>query len=454
MPVPGASTVGETVDRLRNVHDGEQAIPDVVAWGEIAVPPLESLLRGPSEAVPHSRCWAADALAGIGSLSAIHALLRALHDSGNRSLQPALSEVESVVLARIAEHLSKVPGAAVSDALLEALRAHPASPACVQAAGIRRDPRSLTLLAGCLFEDASRQAAEQVLRAFEESAVPHLLQAAVRPSGSGPEAPTHIEGRRAATQLLGEWLVRHVGVRSPASDRIAAALGEQLRDPEERVRLAAAISLSHLPAMQTPIIAGILVSGLAHVAWSEVDTIMVAIERLGPLAWTPLSEVIGDDSAAALQRLRAVQISGRMRQPGVAALLGSLAQAADAGLRLEAVRALGRLSSADPSVLARFLEDTIAPVRRTAIAALWRHHALAIEQLVAILADPDRYIRRLARAVMRRDRRASLPLLLQAIRLAGHPAHGLGRRWRLCREASMLAMRFCLTRRDARGSVR
>lgn len=439
-------TVDAAVARLRNVHDGEAAIPEVVAWGDIAIPRLESLLRGPSDVVPHARCWAADALAGIGSAPAVLALIRALRDSSARILTPALSEAEAVVSGRIAEHLSVVPGESVSEALIETLREHPASPSCVVAVGRRREPRALALLAGCLFEDSSRQAAREVLRSFDDEAVPHLL-AAVLP-GHGSEPAIHIEGRRAATELLGEWLLRHAGAPSREASQVLEALQARLCDPWGTIRLAAAIALSHLAPCDDDLVARLLVSALGDADWSQVETLKAAIGRVSPHASGPLLAVIADGSAPALHRARAIQVVTRMNAPGAVALLASLDTANDGGLRLEAIRGLGRMSSVDPLLLIPFLTDPVARVRRTAFAVLWHHHALAIEHLMPLLADADRHIRRRALSLLLRHPREALPLLRRTMEHAGSPARGLRARWRLCREASILTIRIYLSRRS------
>jgi len=445
-------TVDAAVARLRNLHDGEAAVPDVVAWGDIAIPRVESLLRGPSDVVPHARCWAADALAAIGSAPAVLALMRALRDSSARILTPALSEAEAVVSGRIAEHLSVIPGESVSEALIETLREHPSSPSCVVAVGRRREPRALVLLAGCLFEDASRQAAREVLSSFEDDAVPHLL-AAVLP-GHGSEAPTHIEGRRAATELLGEWLLRHAGAPSPEAAEVLGALQARLCDPWGAIRLAAAIALSHVAPSDDDLVARLLVSALGDVDWSQVETLKAAIGRVSPHADGPLVAVIADGGAPTLHRLRAIQVVTRLHTPSAAALLASLATANDGGLRLEAIRGLGRMSSVDPVLLIPFLTDPVARVRRIAFAVLWHHHALAIDQLMPLLADADRHIRRRARSLLLKHPNEALPLLRRTMEHAGLPARGLRARWRLCREASMLRMRIYLSRRNVVAGTR
>lgn len=444
-------TAAVAVEQLRNLHEGEAAISGVVAWGEFAVPSLEALLCSPSQAVPHSRCWAADALAGIGSRWAILALIRALRDSSTRVLSPVLQESEAVVLGRIAEHLSVISDAHISDELLEVLRQHPASPSCVRAVGRRRDPRALALLGRCLFEDASRAAAAEALRLFGERAVPQLLGAVeALPGNAASEAPTHIEGRRVAATLLNDWLGSGEGA-ADAGASARAVLVRRLRDSQPSVRLAAAIALSGADAADAECIAQILVSALGEIDWSQLGDVTHALERLGPIALNALDPVIGNPRGAALQRIRAVQLAGRMKTTPLAPLLSTLSEASDAGLRWEAIRALGRMPSLEESLLVPFLTDPSSRIRRTAFTVLRRRRALGARLLLALLADPDARIQLTARRLLRKRPRQTLPLVTQALRSAGAPSHGIAARWRLCRQAATLWVQIrCSRGRDAR----
>jgi HEAT repeat protein len=457
MPSPAATwprdgssrTVDAAVERLLNLHDGEGAIPDVVAWGDIAIPRLESLLRGPSEAVPHTRCWAADALAGIGSPSAIAALLRALRDTSARTLPPQLQEAESVVIGRIAHHLSIVPGATVSDALLETLRAHPSSQSCVRAVAGRLDGRALPLLVGCLFEDSVRTAAAQALTGFGSLALPYLAQAVALPSIHGAsEAPTHIEGRRAAAEALGEWLMNGTVARKEHALEVQTSLATALHDPQRCIRLAAAIALSRTNCEEVNLVAEVLVLALEEATWPQLEVVMRAIEDVGTAALCMLVAAIASGVSPKCQRIRAVTLLGRMRAVPTIPLLATLAAEADGELRLASIRALARMLSVGTALIARFLNDPIPLVRRTAFVTLHRRRALTTDCALRFLADPDRHIQRAAHSILRRQGRQTQPFLTNVIRSLGAPAHGLGSRWRLWRRACALAITVRFSRRQ------
>ena len=434
--------MGAAVARLSNLHDGEEAIPDVVRWGDLAVPALETLLRGPSQSVPHSRCWAANALSAIGSAAANDALLRALQDVSGRTLPAQLEEAETVVLGRIAEHLSAVPGEPVSVALLDTLRIHRSSPSCVRAVGSRREMRSVLLLADCLFEDSSRNAAVAALAGFGADAVPYLCRAALPPAaGEQMEPPTHIEGRRAAVSALGHWLSDAPGDRDSRTTGVREALVAALYDPQRSVRVGAAIALSRVPGDSASVITHILVSALAETPWQQLESVMDAIESLGLRAEAPLCAVIGARPGAGSdgeRRIRAVTLAGRIGAVGAVPVLASLSSASDERLRLEAIRALARMPSEETGVLLPYLRDSSDSVRRTAFSGLHRRQALSLARIVESLSDRDARIRRLARVLLHRRGREALPILIHAVRSAGDGARGLVSRLRLCREALAL----------------
>lgn len=49
--VPREPSATGDVNRLLDLHDGPRALPNILAWGESAIPALERVLRGPSQAL-------------------------------------------------------------------------------------------------------------------------------------------------------------------------------------------------------------------------------------------------------------------------------------------------------------------------------------------------------------------------------------------------------------------
>lgn len=439
-PQDDSPAVGDAVALLQNLHEGERSIPRIVAWGDLAVPGLESLLRGPSQAVPHSRCWAADALAGIGSDMAIDALIRALRDASTRHLPPAPQEAEAVVIGRIVEHLSTVCSAAVSDALFEALRRHPTSPSCVHAIGVRVDERALPLLVAGLFDDASRSAAVRALKRYGSRAIPHVVDAATAPTiNIAMESFIHVEGRRTAVEFLGYCLAGDKPIAADHVELLRAPLVRALRDPQHSVRLTAALALSGIDTGHADSVVEILISALGEVTWPQLETVMAAIQHLGTRSVAPLSRVIADPVSRGPKRLRAVVLAGRMNALRTAPLLAVLSTEKDERVRLEAARALARMRPRVKSgLLDRFLADPNARIRRTAFVALCRANALGMGSVFLFLADPDRHIRHVARFLLRNHPDLATPLLFRALRSGGSSLRGLRSRWRLWRRACVL----------------
>lgn len=182
------------LERLRDLKDGVAAVAGVVAFGEDAVPALESLLRGPTEPVAQPRCLAVDALGAIRSPAAAGALLRTLEDSSSRPLNPVLRDAEDAVLNRVAENLDRLEDPRIAEALLTALDRRP-SAACAAALGRRKDARALPRLIEYLRDDFARDAAS----------VPALAAALAGPEADrGPEGSVGVASRVAAAEALGE----------------------------------------------------------------------------------------------------------------------------------------------------------------------------------------------------------------------------------------------------------
>jgi HEAT repeat protein len=280
MPGPEPAAL---IERFNNLHDGPLVLADVIRRGEPAIAPLEAFLRGPSQALHHPRCLAADALAAIGTPAAITALVRALHDSIERDPGPVLLEAESILVNHIADHLAEPHRAEkhrpqVTEALLAALSRR-AYPACARALGRLQELRAIPLLIDCLQEDTARAAAVAALRSFGSKACMPLAQAlAARQVRHGQEPPSCIDGRAAAARLLGELADARV------APWVRRSLSQALDDPEAAVRLEAALALARCATGVIPKAASVLTAELAHVSWARVPEIQDALARIAPAA--------------------------------------------------------------------------------------------------------------------------------------------------------------------------
>lgn len=374
--MPAERTVCGLVARLANLHDGPDAIPEIVALGNAAIPQLEKFLRGPSQSLHHSRVLAADALAAIGGEEVCDALIRSLRDSIARTPVPLAREAEDVVVSRVAEHLLHFRGPSVIEALLDALRTRP-YPACARALGELGDRRAVPLLVECLNEDAAREAAMWSLRrfgAFAKTPLRVLLNSP--PVADAMEAPSRIDGRAAAAALLADL-----------HDRVA--LESVLDDPQRPVRLAAAVGLVRCGGCVSRRTLDTLLQGLDEPDWMRAETIMAALEPSRESIAPALLEILEPSSAdaAGLRRQRrTAELVGRMNLWQACQRLMALHEAADPALRFAAVDALAGIDGTEPRHLAPFLADNKIGVALRALAALRLHGVVHVRDLVRELA--------------------------------------------------------------------
>lgn len=418
------------VEALRNLHLGPLVFHEVVRLGDAALPALESLLRGSSDAIHQPRCLAADALAAIGSSAAVQVLIRALLDSVARDLSPVLLEAEGILVNHIAEHLSRFPRPEVTEALLSALR-RKRYPYCAAALGLTGDPRAIPLLLDCLGEDAARPAAAAALRRFGLPTLLPLANILSKPQSDGaPESPSRLDGRVAAARLLGDFA--RPGSRD-ASFAIAA-LVKALSDRQRSVRVEAALGLVRSGARGDEDVVRILVAALDEENWARAEEITTVLIRVGPKAERLLIPIIGlhpRDEADRRRRVRAVDAVGRLGSIAAVGVLRGLHGSRDTTLRFATVKALASIGSSDASSLAVFLNDPHPTIRVRALQALVRRRVLDPKLAICLLADEDSDVRSLATSAVRSDIVAALPSLKRAASHWGAPVEGIAPRLRL-----------------------
>jgi len=418
------------VKKLENLHEGPLVFHKVVHLGAAAVPALEKLVRGPSQALYHTRSLAVEALAAIATPEAVRALTRSLRDSIAREPDPASLEAESVLVNHIAEHLSRFSDFEVIDALLAALRRR-RYPYCAAALGLLGDARAIPLLVECLFEDCARAAAAGALRRFGRSALAPLVSTLREPrTVAGVEPPTHVEARTAAARLVGEC----IRIDSLVDAMALPALNKALNDPQRSVRVEAALALVRGNAPAAADAAGILVMALDDPDWARAQTLAEALVRLGPAVERLVVAVLGvrpRTDADHRRRLRAVDVAGQLGSERTLACLRALSTSSDVQLRLAVVNALSRSPTLDVEWLEHFLTDRDPIVRGRALQALDRRRVLSAGSATQLLGDGDRDVRRLASASVCENLDAALPALHRAAYGFGAPLHGLRPRWRL-----------------------
>jgi len=417
------------IERLKNLHDGPRVLPDVIRLGDAAVPALEAILRGPSQAVPHSRCFAADALGAIGTPSSTAALVAALHDSIGRNPDPVSLEAEGVVVDRIAEHLGIRSTPEAAEALLEALHRRP-YPGCARSLGRLRESRAIPLLIECLNDDGARPAAIEALRRFGRAAGESLCRMLTQTRlAAGLESPSRIDGRAGAVRLLGE-----LADQGLAPAQAALVLRDALYDRQRKVRLEGALALARRGGDAAEKACATLALALDEPDWVRAEEIARALVGVGSPAEEIVIALISAapmDESGRRRRLRAVAVAGQLRASSATAPLAALARAPDPKLRLAAVTALAQIPSVAPGNFAPFVRDPVAIVRRWAVKALLKQQALDIDRAALLLGDSDRGVRELAHVRLRECGAAALPVLKRILRSFGSPLRGLRSRARL-----------------------
>jgi HEAT repeat protein len=203
------------------------------------------------------------------------------------------------------------------------------------------------------------------------------------------------------------------------------ALIERLADPDPMVRQRAVAALGDLRAVEALVpIAGMLD---ATAAWTDLLAIM-ALSRMGPESAPRIGSLLRSSTSPAMTK-GLLQVTAQLGRADDAALVRSLASHADPEVRVEAVRALGRLPAEPESVdvCLTAMDDATWPTRALAARSLgnlgepraiprleramgdrayWvRHHAgqaLAAlgqageEALQRRLADPNPFVRDMA----------------------------------------------------------
>lgn len=443
---PDETPAAAAVSRLLNLHDGSQAIANIVAIGDQAISLLEAVLRGPSQALHHSRCWAADSLAKIGGPNATYALLRALRDCVGRAPSPMAREAEDVVISCIAEHLAATTDSRVADELLSVLEIR-ANPGCVRALGRIGCVRAIPMLVRCMFEDSTRKAAAEALRCLGPAAIPSVAAVLQETNSAGdPEPPTHIEGRAEAATLLGDLACGSGnGTEIAPADRIF--LNERLcgamNDRQRVVRIAAALAMIKCEHAD-PLAIQVLVRALDEPDVWQLLSITLALVGSGMKAEPALFDAMTsqDQTEAAVRRRRwAVWIAGELGTPAAAQVLTGMLAKSDPVLRADVISAMARNAATDPRAIEPCLDDSDASVRCRAVVALCRRNSLSEQHATRLLADSDWQIRRLAGGYLQGHRDAARHAVRHAALSLGAPLKGLRNRLRLFWFASLWLLR-------------
>jgi hypothetical protein len=191
--------IARLVARLPSLLEGERAAAALVGCGLRAVPALgRFLLEGPLASLPHARCWAVEALSGLGAKDVLIDYLLNPRQIPDAIVRFAEEEVESAAARELA-------GWGTEDAfqvLLYVARRRLLPGVVAGLSRFRRVEAALYLI-GALEDDFCRSAAEAGLRDLGGAARQPLIAAAcTRRPNAIEESATSLRRRRSALTLL------------------------------------------------------------------------------------------------------------------------------------------------------------------------------------------------------------------------------------------------------------
>lgn len=342
-----------------------------------------ALLQALSNSRPEPRAAAADALGAIRDPRAAGPLLKALDDRAWNVRETALR-----ALARMPEVPDLGPLRTVVRRRSPRNWAH-----AIEILARYKDKACLKEFAAAVmhYDRHVAAAAAQALGQLGADGADPLFQALKHPQG---------EVRHHAAKALAQMDVPGV------KERLAAALG----DADRTVREATASAVQQSPPRtRTPeMVAAILRANVRNVHDRSRDELV----RIGGAAVKPTAALLRDADAEV--RVAAVEVLGRIADPGVVEpLLGALGDRASA-VRRAAARSLAKTREAKVvRALSRTLADEDCGVREAAARALGDlGDAAAVEPLLGALQDPDWHLRWVAAQGLGRlkDDRAAEPL--------------------------------------------
>lgn len=198
-PAGACASLTDALKRLVSLHDGDEAYPEVVAFGPSAIPELRNLLfrRDPS-GLHQPRCRVVDTLAALGADEILVEFLAAPHDFAD----PVENAGCQAVMSAAARALRGIYSEAVF-ALLLSLAETRRLPGAIEVLARFHRADALPCIVGSLGDDLARPSAEAAIGQFGERAWPHLLQALRTPvADQEAETESSRRRRRAAIDLL------------------------------------------------------------------------------------------------------------------------------------------------------------------------------------------------------------------------------------------------------------
>ncbi len=191
--------VKNAIGRLKSFHDGEIAVPEVVACGNEAIPALRALLfERELSGLFQARVRAVEALAGLRA----HAVLLEFLKTERQLADPVERLGEDAVINAAASALAYRNDPGLFEVLMRLAR-RPCLTGVIFALGTFRKAEAIPLLIEALTEDASRLSAEKALVRIGTAARTALTEVADRPSDERA-SESELRQQRSARKVLSE----------------------------------------------------------------------------------------------------------------------------------------------------------------------------------------------------------------------------------------------------------
>jgi len=205
--------IRELMDQLDSLVDGEAAAARLVACGRAAIEPLRHfVLDSPARGVAEPRCWAVQALAGLGAKDTLIEYLK----TDAVTPDPVVRLAEEAVQRAAALALAAWRTDDVFDLLLALVARRPSS-GTIEALGEFERRNAVPVLLNVLEDGYYRPWAEVALDRVADRDRDLLIRSALSPMPNADmETESSLRRRRALLQLL-----RHVQLSSDECHRIA-----------------------------------------------------------------------------------------------------------------------------------------------------------------------------------------------------------------------------------------
>jgi len=266
---PGDPEVRRLLTCLQSLINGQSAIGELVACGQIAIPPLrEFLLSGRITSVPQPRMWAVEALALLGARDVLMEYLQA----PGRGVDAQLEFAEDAVRNTAGRRLSAWRDDRTFEMLLDFCRKRNL-PGVIETLAEFERPEAIPCLDRALEDDMCRIAAEDGLGRLGPAARNALALSAATPlPNAGEETPSSLRRRRSVLGLVAE-----IGVERRNWAELRPLLAES--DPELLARLAQIASYVADPTDRASVAVGLVgaLGRLPWFVWEEAEEALVAL---------------------------------------------------------------------------------------------------------------------------------------------------------------------------------